>query len=295
MYIYQITNLVNGKIYIGQTNNPKKRWSNHRCCNDPDMVIAQAIKKYGVDNFKFEILLKGLTLEESNLKEQELIKEKNSLIPNGYNVAKGGNVFPTGPKYGADNNHSCLSEKEAQYILDNRNLPMYVLYEKFSDKISYNAFKKIYHNQTYTNLSTTTPIYPFNAEFSGQFCCSPLEYDQVVNLRERYKNGEYWRKVYEDYKDIYTNEWSFWNVYNGKTYELVMPEVFTEELKSYHHGLSKKGTLNGRSKLTEEEVLDIRALHRKGVSNSEIYKKYPKVSTTSIRNIINNKTWTHLL
>lgn len=44
MYIYQITNLINNKIYIGQTNNIAKRWSNHKCCSSPNMVIAKAIK-----------------------------------------------------------------------------------------------------------------------------------------------------------------------------------------------------------------------------------------------------------
>ena len=92
MYIYQITNLINNKIYIGQTNNIKKRWSNHKNCNSPKMVIAKAIKKYGVENFKFEILLEGLTAEESDEAEVRLIQEKNSLVPNGYNVEKGGNI-----------------------------------------------------------------------------------------------------------------------------------------------------------------------------------------------------------
>ena len=59
MYLYQITNLINGKIYIGQTNNITKRWSNHKSCNSPNTVIAKAIQKYGVENFKFEILYRN--------------------------------------------------------------------------------------------------------------------------------------------------------------------------------------------------------------------------------------------
>ena len=46
MYIYQITNLINNKIYIGKTNNRKKHQNYHKCNNDPDMVKDRALRKY---------------------------------------------------------------------------------------------------------------------------------------------------------------------------------------------------------------------------------------------------------
>ena len=73
MYVYKITNKINNKLYIGITNNYKKRWANHKCCNSPNMIIAKAIKKYGVENFKFEILFQGLSIEEAE--EKELIRK----------------------------------------------------------------------------------------------------------------------------------------------------------------------------------------------------------------------------
>ena len=295
MYIYQITNLINGKIYIGQTNNIQKRWANHRCNNDPDMVIARALRKYGIDNFKFEVLLRGLTPDEANQKEIELIKEKNSLVPYGYNVATGGKRIDGVSRLGADNSNAHLTEAEAQYILDNRDKPMYVLYDLFCDKISYESFRKVYHHQTYTNLTTTVSEYPYNFEFGNQFTNNPLEYDEIVSLRERYANGEYWRDVYKDYEWAYKNEWSFYNVYTGRSYKLIMPEVFTEENKKKHHGKTKQGTRNPKAKLTEEQVIEIRRLHKDGISNSELYKAFPQVSSKSIRDIINGKTWKHLL
>ena len=295
MYVYQITNKVNDKKYIGITNNPKKRWENHKCNNDPTIAIAKAIQKYGKENFNFEVLYSGLTIEDASEKEIELIKKLNTRVPFGYNVAEGGQ-YNIGNKIhmGTENGRALLTEKEAQYIKDHRNQPMYVLYEQFSDKISYETFKKCYKHQTYKNLNPTVEEYPNNIQYSAQFAGGKLEYDEVIDIRTRYANGENWKSVYQDYKDRYT-EASFWRTYNGLTYKLVMPEVFTEENRKKHSNQKNIGIKNPRSILTEAQVLDIRQRHKNGQSNSEIYKLYPQVSTTSIRDIINNKTWKHLL
>ena len=77
MYVYQITNQVNNKVYIGITNNYKKRWENHKCNNNPSMAIAKAIKKYGKDNFIFEVLYSNLSVEEAEALEIKLIQEKS--------------------------------------------------------------------------------------------------------------------------------------------------------------------------------------------------------------------------
>jgi hypothetical protein len=86
----------------------------------------------------------------------------------------------------------------------------------------------------------------------------------------------------------------FWNIYNGNRYKLVMPEVFTSENKHFQASLSHSGEDNGRAKLKKEDVIKIRELHNNGHTNSDIYKMYPQVSSTSIRNIINYKTWKNL-
>lgn len=296
MYVYQITNLINSKIYIGITNDYIKRWSNHRCCNSPNMVIARAIKKYGVENFKFEILLSGLSVEEADEKEEELIIEKNCRVPYGYNVARGGSHNAGVSLYGADNHNAKLTEEQAQYIKDHRDIPMYVLYEDYNDLITYETFKKIYNGITYKNLTSSVDPYPYNLEFSSQFTGNnKLTYGQVVYLREQYARGRFWKDVYKEYQDIYSDPYTFWNIYVGNRYRLVMPEVFTEENKKKHASLSKSGERNGRAKLTEQDVKRIRYLHSTGASNQEIYEQYPQVTKTSVRDIINNKTWRNLL
>lgn len=94
-YIYCYTNKQNGKKYVGQTNNIKRRYKQHKddsFANYSDarynQAIHCAIRKYGLDNFDFEILevLENKTSEEVNERETYWIREKNSLAPNGYNL-----------------------------------------------------------------------------------------------------------------------------------------------------------------------------------------------------------------
>lgn len=90
-YLYRITNGINSKMYIGQTINPKSRWYNHRrSAAEPRQVVSYAMKKYGTHNFTFDIIAQCLTLDDANDIEKVLIKQSNSMVPNGYNVEPGG-------------------------------------------------------------------------------------------------------------------------------------------------------------------------------------------------------------
>ena len=171
MYLYKITNLINGKGYIGITNDYKKRWANHKCNNDPTMAIAKAIKKYGVENFKFVVLLSNIPLEEIDNKEIEYIKKYHTHVSeNGYNILKGGRYnIENNARLGADNGMALLTPEEAQYIKDHRDIPEYVLYDSFAEKISYQTFRDIYLDKTYKNIKPTVDPYPDNLKFSCQF------------------------------------------------------------------------------------------------------------------------------
>ncbi len=96
--IYKITNLVNGKLYVGQTvRSLGERWADHKrdALNGIDFPLYFAIRKYGVDNFIVDPLDSAISLKELNKKEIFWIKELNSLSRNGkgYNVLEGGLGF----------------------------------------------------------------------------------------------------------------------------------------------------------------------------------------------------------
>ena len=91
--IYKITNIINGKIYIGESKNPEYRFKQHQYGHSKDnSLIDKAIDKYGIKNFTMEIL--GW-FEDWADKEKYYIKFYNSLTPYGYNIHQGGGEPPT--------------------------------------------------------------------------------------------------------------------------------------------------------------------------------------------------------
>jgi group I intron endonuclease len=88
--VYCFTNSINNKKYIGITSDIKRRFKQHKGIRSRAVVFCLAIKKYGFENFKFEILKENLTLEDAKLFEIQFIQELNSMVPNGYNRTKGG-------------------------------------------------------------------------------------------------------------------------------------------------------------------------------------------------------------
>ena len=94
--IYKITNLINNKIYIGQSKySDDRRWRAH--CADgkainPLSIMGKAIAKYGKENFKYEVIDTASSYYELNKKECRYI----SLLKPEYNVTKGGrNLYRT--------------------------------------------------------------------------------------------------------------------------------------------------------------------------------------------------------
>lgn len=85
--VYKHTLRLDGRVYIGQTNNIKARWkpSAYKNC----INFYAAIQKYGWENFDHEILYNNLTLDEANELEEKTIIEYDS-INKGFNLSSGG-------------------------------------------------------------------------------------------------------------------------------------------------------------------------------------------------------------
>jgi group I intron endonuclease len=93
-YVYLVTNLVNGKKYVGCTKvSIKRRWAQHRSAaiKGSTLLIHRAIRKYGESVFKIE-QLEVLDGGHADLMAAEIrhIDFHNCVVPNGYNLTMGG-------------------------------------------------------------------------------------------------------------------------------------------------------------------------------------------------------------
>jgi len=95
-YIYCYTNKLNGKKYVGQTNNIERRKREHHSAafnknsKDYEYLFHQKLRQYGEENFIFSILEEA-TEEQVDSAEQFWIKELHSYVQeNGYNLTLGG-------------------------------------------------------------------------------------------------------------------------------------------------------------------------------------------------------------
>lgn len=92
--IYKIQNIINNKVYIGQSINIRRRWNRHKQdsfnenSSNYDCLLYRAFRKYGIDSFDFTIIEECLT-SELNTREIFWIEHFKS-FKEGYNMTIGG-------------------------------------------------------------------------------------------------------------------------------------------------------------------------------------------------------------
>src|ERR1700690_1413882 len=95
MTIYKTTNLIDGKIYVGKEMNKPNSYLGS------GIYILRAIRLYGKENFKKEILEYCESEKQLNEREKFWIKELDAINPEiGYNITdggEGGDTFTNNP------------------------------------------------------------------------------------------------------------------------------------------------------------------------------------------------------
>ena len=153
-------------MYIGQTVNPTTRFQQHKHDaekakenNQHNIVLYNAMNKYGIEHFHFEII-EECKVEDLEIREPYWIQHLNTLTPNGYNILKGGKSLSgeNNPFYGKRHTEEAkqkMSDKHKDLYIGENN-PMYGKYhsDETKEKIKQKNLDKNmyeYHSQRMMN------------------------------------------------------------------------------------------------------------------------------------------------
>lgn len=238
--IYKYTNKTNGHCYIGQSINIERRKSSHLTSafnsntSDYNSQFHQAIRKYGINNFDFEILAE-LSKEEYSKEfldelEKFFIKYYDS-FKNGYNATEGGNSNgPNNIKTGESNGRSLLTETDVRYIREcyNEKIPFRIVYEEFKNKISKRGFQKVWWFDTWQHIcpeyhsEENKYWHSHNSKANSSEVAAKnkrkFNSEEVLNMRKDYDQGMSPKQIWLKYSP--DSSWStIYNIITRKTYK----------------------------------------------------------------------------
>lgn len=219
--IYKITNKTNQKCYIGKSNHIEERWNYHirhyLSENEYNKPLYRAFRKYGLENFSFEIIeeLTDNYVTQANNREKYWIKFYNSYGSNGYNATVGGDggVTCENPrqKFGK------LTEEEVIYLRkrynENKYPSTYIYENEFKDKISKRGFNAIWLGYNAKDMlpevftqENKQKQKKLNKAYAGLLRRrKKISLNKTLEIRQRIKNGEKLKQIWQkEFQNVYT-------------------------------------------------------------------------------------------
>lgn len=177
--IYKITNLINNKVYIGQFRRRDASAFNNYWGSGK--IIKKAIKKYGLKNFKKEIIVEGRFNKcLTNQLEIHYIRVYNTISPHGYNITEGGH-----------NTAINLERPIHQYDLNGNFIKTWDSAESAKKELNVSNLSAVVHGRQKT---------------SGGFIWTR----DKRNIRTKVEKANNVIKKYEHIFWIYKNKWKKW-------------------------------------------------------------------------------------
>ena len=211
--IYKITNKINGKSYIGQTQRPMRtRFLRH--INDSkydNYYFHRAIQKYGIENFCVEILEDNIPKDKINEREIYWIAHYHTYIKdpdcNGYNMTRGGENLVDAIRKLSDEDVAAIKN-----ILATTNRTIFDIASEFG--VSYFAISDINIGKSWNDNSTQYPIRPH--------IVSDINYDTFLAAIELLKTQMFSQTVIAEWLNIDSTS-VISNINNGKYQKFEYP------------------------------------------------------------------------
>ena len=238
--IYKYQNKINSKCYIGQSINLEQRKYAHKSsafnekAKDYDSQFHKAIRKYGLDNFDYEVIAEISPEEYSreflNSLEEYFIKYYNS-YKNGYNATIGGDdKVGNSAHKGEANGRALLTQDDVIYIREcyNAHIPFKKVFAEFENKISKRGLQKVWWFDTWKDICPEYHNEENKYWHSHQAKANSSEVasnnkrafseDEVRQMRQEYDNGATPKQIWQKYAP--DKAWStVYNVIIKNTYK----------------------------------------------------------------------------
>jgi group I intron endonuclease len=309
MIIYKVTNLVNGKVYIGKTiNTLEKRKIQHISesnANRTKSIFHKALRKYGEDNFLWEIIDSAESENELFDKEKYYITFYHSYIKddnsNGYNMTIGGEGI-SGLKFSEESKKKSSESHKGQIVSNETrkkiserfkgsNHPLSKLNEEevlqikemLKDGMSYLEIAKEFNvvEGTISTIKQGRSWKHVGDDVSyitySKIKISKLTEVEVKEIKSLLKEGTMTQKEIGTMYNV--DDVTICHIYTGVAWKDV-----GEDMSKIHPGK------RGNSKLTKEQVLQIKTLLKEGKLQKEIAKQF-NVRVGTISEIKSGKTW----
>lgn len=191
MFVYKCTNLINGKIYIGKTNNFEFRRKQHlRNIKKYCTYFYNAINKYGKNNFYWDILNNVETDKEAFELEKFWIKYfKSNDSKFGYNMTNGGEGI-SGFKHNSKTKNKIKEKRKNQIIKHSEETKRKISESNKGKTISKKCREKISKTKKGTKIigESLERIQEAN-KIASQKRIILLKNDELINLIKDYQNG----------------------------------------------------------------------------------------------------------
>lgn len=294
--IYKVENIVNGKIYIGQSKDIEKRWLDHKYKRGRSLLVKD-IMKYGSDAFVYSVVEE---CEEDRLDELEIhyIRHYNCLSPNGYNYLKGGKG---GVRSGEENPKAVLTDKEVYCIREdyNNHVSLRDSYQKYAEKVTINGFRSIWNGKARKDIHMDVYT-PENKKWRKENIDHVTNHfrivndEDVLNIRDIKKEGVLSRTdAMKMFPHINPNTFS--DVWYGHTFKHLQSQKEDKRKGKMIVHRNQNGDKNPGAKFTANEVLQIRKRKELGERFSKVYSDYKDRCTPScFSNLWTGRTYVNI-